>query len=326
MSIKKFSLKVVSSSDYDKLAEKYPKKIRARILESKGFSDMKRMMAFVRGGKDALDMAGTAMHEILELTASVSPHEEANLRFKGGKTQINQVTPQLTPEQQDYYSNVYKPYYQTQSQLYQNTYAPIAQQMGSQISNQLQNGITSPTFTPTTYNLPEDQYANIWQQAAGNINKQYGTQERQLGQRLASTGALDNSGQSTKAFQKLGTEKMQTLENQAVQQAIQSWQDKKAASQMNWQAQNQAGQMNWQQAINNQQLPFQNALQYMQQAPSFGMQLPNQQIVATQSGNKQGWIDTTINGVNAVANLMGGGGGGDGGGKQAMTSASGATY
>lgn len=81
----KYILKVLSAGDYDKIANKYPLSVRDRIYNSKGFTDMNRNVSFIRDIDDKSEMAGTAMHEILEFVSDISPHEEMMLRFKGKK-------------------------------------------------------------------------------------------------------------------------------------------------------------------------------------------------------------------------------------------------
>src|SRR3990167_10675148 len=83
----KYSLKVLSSHDFEKLAERYPVKTKNRIKNSWGFTDVKRKVAFVRDRKNKGDLSGVMLHELMELVADISPHEQDGIRYKTKATQ-----------------------------------------------------------------------------------------------------------------------------------------------------------------------------------------------------------------------------------------------
>lgn len=317
-----YKLQILSSRNYDQLASKYPKKVRNRIFDSKGFTDMNRNISFIRGNNDKTDMAGTAIHEILEMAAKISPHEECRLRFKG-KSETPQVSYTQSPEyqqQMDLFKNIQTPYLQSQYDLYKNQYAPSAQQLGGQLQSQLATPfnpqLNLPTLgVPTEYSLPEDQWAKVWQQSREKALAPFDTQSRQMSQRFASTGALDNSGQVNKAFQNLDYQKQKSIETQAIDQAIQEWTEKKQINnqntqlqnqyqQANWQNQVNQTQQNWQSGINANQQVIQNMMAYLQEQPQFTIPMPtSQQVVSQPKSSGYNW-GTGLSG-GAMGGLLG---------------------
>lgn len=247
----KITLRVLNSKDYDKLSEKYPKKIRPRILNSWGFADKSIGAAFVRQRKNMGEMKLTALHEIDELISKISPHEELGLRFKDKGTQPS-IQYTQSPEAKDLYENYTKPFTQEQFDLYRNLYEPGIRQLGGQLSQDL----TQP------FQLPQDVWDKVWQQGRERTLSQYAPIERAQTQRFASTGALDNSGQVNKFFGDLELSKAKSIEDLAVEQAIQEWTQKTQAKQ---------------QAISN----YGNFLQSSPTLQSFGYNIPGQDTVLT---------------------------------------------
>jgi hypothetical protein len=248
---KKYSLTVLNARDYRKIADKYPIKVRERIINSKGFTDLKRNLAFIRSKRDKTDMAGTTIHELLHLMGEhISEKEQCRLLFKDDGAQVKSYTPQLTSEQSDYYNNIYKPYTTSQYQQYKDVYEPSSRQLGGELQAQLSQPLS----------LPEDVWNKTWQQSKEKIGAQFDTSSRQLSQRLASTGAIGSSGQANKAFQQLDYQKQKSIETQAIDHAIAEWTEKKQAKQ---------------QSISNMQ-------SYLSGQPSFNMQLPSEQGYITQ--------------------------------------------
>lgn len=224
----RYSVKVLTNAQYDKLAEKYPAKSRARIKDSWGFTDVKKKQAFVRNRHSKVAMLGVAAHEMMELLAKVSPHEEDGLRFKGKSeaphieyTQPPAPTYSMSPEDKWLYENISKPYAESQFKNYQDVFNPLVKQLGGSISNDLQNPMS----------LPEDEWSKIWQKTRERNSAEYAPIERQTSQRLAATGALDSSGQSQKAFRDIDLSKAKSIEDLAIQQALAEYNDKKAAKQ-----------------------------------------------------------------------------------------------
>lgn len=108
----KYTLKIISNTDYEKIANKYPEKQRNRIKNSWGFTDTKRNVAFVRSRRRIGDMAGVAMHEVMELLANISPHDIEGIRTKG-KTKVEYVQPpppqySQSPEDKLFYDEYWK--------------------------------------------------------------------------------------------------------------------------------------------------------------------------------------------------------------------------
>lgn len=214
--MQKYSLKVLSSKDYNNLATKYPIKVRNRIRDSKGFTDINKKVSFVRATNDKYALAGTAIHEIIELVSNVSLHEECRLRFKdSGKTDAS-VQYSQSPEyaqQMDLFNTIQEPYMQNQYDLYKNTYAPNIQALGAELYKGL-----DPASDPV--------WDKTWQQTKEKTMAPFDTQSRQMSQRFASTGALNNSGQVNKAFQQLDYNKQKSIESITIDQAIAEWQAK----------------------------------------------------------------------------------------------------
>ena len=112
-----YKLTVLNSSEYNRLADHYPKKVRERIRKSQGFTDKKNSVSYVRRQKDIRQTAGVAMHEILEMAARISPDEVDGLRFKGEKPQPSSVTyvqpppptPVQTPEDKQFFEQYWQP-------------------------------------------------------------------------------------------------------------------------------------------------------------------------------------------------------------------------
>lgn len=204
MSKPSYKLKVLSSADYNKLAERYPKKSRQRIKNSWGFTDQKRGVSFVRARKNINDMAGTAIHEILEMAATISPHEEDGLRFKKKATE-----PQLQYTQSPW------------EQQYHDFLDPSIRQLGGQ----LQSDLTQP------FSLPEEFWQGLWQKGRERTLNEYAPIDRRQTQRFASTGALDSSGQAQKWFGDLELSKAKSIEDLAIEQTLNEWNEKKMAKQ-----------------------------------------------------------------------------------------------
>jgi hypothetical protein len=79
-----YTIKILNSEEYDKLPYKHAK-------DSLGCADAKAGKAFVRAtGVKEWDMA-TLSHEVDELVAKVSPHEEDGIRYKGSKVETKVV-------------------------------------------------------------------------------------------------------------------------------------------------------------------------------------------------------------------------------------------
>jgi hypothetical protein len=169
---------------------------------------------------------GVAAHEMMELLAKVSPHEEDGLRFKGKSeaphieySQPPAPTYSMSPEDKWLYENISKPYAESQFKNYQDIYNPLQQQFGQKISADLNNPMS----------LPEDQWTKIWQQAQQRNAEAYNPVMQKTSQRLAATGGLDNSGQAQNAFRQIDLSKAKSIEDLAINQALAEWQDKVSA-------------------------------------------------------------------------------------------------
>jgi len=224
-----YTVKVVTNKDYEKIAKKYPEKMQSKIRDSWGFTDTKRKIAFVRSRRKKMDMLGTAAHEMMELLAKVSPHEEDGLRFKG-KAKAPTIEykqpppPEMTPEESWLFNTISKPYYTQQLQDYQNIYQPLAQSLGGKLSADLNEPFT----------LPEEEWSKIWQKGREKALAEYKPIERRMTQRFAGTGALDSSGQVQKAFKDVELSKAKTIEDLAISQSLAEWEEKKAAKQLSY--------------------------------------------------------------------------------------------
>lgn len=251
------TLKIVSSRDFNKITQRYPKRIKERLLKSKGFADYKKGVAFVKSVKDKVDMTGTALHEILELISRVSPHDIEGIRCKGEESQPAQVVytqPPESPEmkklydeyqipymkkQLEQFETIEKPYAQKEFQLYTDVIEPFIKQ---------QYGLASDVFLPTSrelggklqaeltepFQLPEDVWNKTWTKARERTLQEYEPIERQASERFAGAGALESSGRVGKYFENLDISKAKSIEDLAVNQAIQEWNEKKTAKQQSY--------------------------------------------------------------------------------------------
>lgn len=255
-----YKLQVLSSRDYDKLAKKYPANIGKKIINSKGFTDTKRNISFVRNKRDKTELAGTAIHEIIEMAATVSEHDINGIRFKGGDSEpeVKTVTPEMTPEQQEFYSETYKPYYESQFKQYKDIFEPSSRQLGGELQSQL----TQPL------QLPEDVWSKTWQKARERTLGEFEPIERQATQRIAGRGGLEASGAAGGYFEKLDVAKAKSIETLAIDQAIAEWSEKKQAKQQS----------------------TENMFRYLGYQPSFDMQLPANQYFMTQ-GQEDGGLN-----------------------------------
>lgn len=258
----RYTLKVLSSRDYDKIAERYPVKLKNRIKDSWGFTDTKRKIAFVRDRKDKFDLTGTALHEMLELVADISPHEEDGIRFKGKKPEQPSIQYTQSPEyskMMELFTKYQEPYLASQQKLYQDVFEPTSRQIGGVI----QRDLTEP------FQLPEDVWSKVWQKSRERTLGEYAPIEKRMTERFAGTGALDTSGQVQKWFGDVELSKAKSIEDLAVNQAIQEWTEKKMAKQ---------------QSIGN-------AFQFLTGEPQFNVPMPQSMAyippVNTNTGN---WI------------------------------------
>ncbi len=220
----KYTLKVLSSKDYDRLAEKYPSKTKNRIKDSWGFTDTKRRLAFVRDRKDKIDLTGTAMHEMLELVADISPHEEDGIRFKGKKPEppsIQYTQPPEYKEMMDLFKRYQTPFMESQYNVYKDVYEPTSRQIGGIV----QRDLTEP------FQIPEDVWSKVWQKSRERTLAEYNPIEQRMTERFAGAGALDTSGQVQKWFGDVELSKAKSIEDLAVNQAIQEWEQKRIAKQ-----------------------------------------------------------------------------------------------
>jgi len=244
----KYSLKILSSKDFDKVANRYPKKQQDRILNSWGFADKKRNLAFVRSRRRIGDVAPVAMHEIMELLATVSPHDEDGIRTKGKEPKAPEIKYATAPEygtQMELFKKYQEPYLESQEKLYSEIFEPTTRQIGGL----LQADLTEP------FQLDENVWTDIWQRARERTLGEFEPIERRTTQRLAGKGALDTSGQALKAFQDIDLSKAKSIEDLAVDQAIAEWTEKKSAKQQS----------------------YSNIFNYLGATPSFNIPMPQAQ-------------------------------------------------
>jgi len=222
-----YTLKILNSKDYNKIAERYPAKQRNRIKDSWGFTDTKRKVAFVRTRRNVADMAGTAMHEVVELLSDVSPHDEAGIRLKGKKepkVEFSQPPPPefaLSPEQKQMWEQFTLPFITSQFNQYKNIFTPATEKLGGQLTAQLDQPLS----------LPENIWENIWTKTKERQADVFAPVEKRATERFAGTGALESSGQVQKFFGDVDLAKAKGLEDLAVDQAIAEWNEKKIAKQ-----------------------------------------------------------------------------------------------
>ena len=105
--------------------------------------------------------------------------------------------------------NVYKPYQESQFNLYKDIFEPSSRQLGGQ----LQADLTSP------FSLGSDLEGDIWRRAKERVGGEYEKVSRSASERLAGSGML-GQGPAEQYFQNLGQQKLKSLEDVAVEQAI----------------------------------------------------------------------------------------------------------
>ena len=126
---------------------------------------------------------------------------------------------------------------------------------------------------------------------------QYEPIRQQASERAAGRGML-GQGPTEKYFQQLDLSQAKSLEDMAVDMAIQQWSDKKQAAEMNWQTQLNQNEMNFQQQSQEALLNWQaqegaksasqqNALNFLSGQPIFTPNFPTSQAYIPPQAQKQ---------------------------------------
>ena len=214
----------------------------------------------------------------------------------GGKKseppQVQYTTPPQPAEQVTLRNEVEIPYYKSKYQQYLNLYEPLERQIGGKIGSELATPrmpatLDLPQVNFPQFTLPEDQYNQIWQQGRERISGGYQPLRQQASERAAGRGML-GQGPTEKYFQQLDLSQAKSLEDMAVDMAIQQWSDKKQAAEMNWQTQLNQNEMNFQQQSQEALLNWQaqegaksasqqNALNFLSGQPIFTPNFPTSQ-------------------------------------------------
>ena len=192
---------------------------------------------------------------------------------KDDQPTINQVplTAQQT-QQNELFSNVQVPWAQSQYKLYQDTYEPQARSLGNVLGEQLK----SPTLMPDQY------WNNAYQTQAGNITGQY-DKLRQTGTERAAGSGMLGQGPTEKYMQGLDLAQGKSMEDMAVDMAIQQWTEKKTAQQ---------------QAISNMG-------NFVNQQPMFGIQPAVPQYYTQAPPQQTDWMGNITQGLGMVNTGMG---------------------
>jgi len=236
------TLKIVSAKDYEKIADKYPEKVKNRIKGSKGFADKNNGVAFVKSRRNKADMAGVALHEVMELIATVSPHDEQGIRCKGETIQYQQPpapTYSESPQSQEFFEEYWrpvgipkakeeyemwqeyaKPYaemsfdrFKSEESLYKDVFEPTSRQVGGYLGEQLGKETEYPEFQ-------QKDWDNIWRSTQEKTRSAFAPMKLKASERFAGGGALESSGQVEKALREIETQEAKTLEDQAFEQSL----------------------------------------------------------------------------------------------------------
>lgn len=195
---------------------------------------------------------------------------------KSEPPQVQYTTPPQPAEQVALRNEVEIPYYKSKYQQYLNLYEPLERQIGGKIGSELATPRMPATLDLPQFTLPEDQYNQIWQQGRERISGGYQPLRQQASERAAGRGML-GQGPTEKYFQQLDLSQAKSLEDMAVDMAIQQWGDKKQAAEMNFQQQSQEDLLNWQAREGAISASQQNALNFLSGQPIFTPNFPTSQ-------------------------------------------------
>ena len=138
------------------------------------------------------------------------------------------------------FKEAYKPYVQDQAGLWKDYGKDIAagqlstyKDVGLPAYRTLGEKLSADVATPWDESEMKGVYDKIWQQTREKTAAEYKPIEQRTSQRLAGAGALD-TGASIKAFGDIEQSKYQSLENQAINQALQEYNAKVTAKQTSY--------------------------------------------------------------------------------------------
>lgn len=140
-----------------------------------------------------------------------------------GKTQQPQIQQiSLTPEQEQLnklFSSIQVPYAQSQYKLFQDIFEPQTRSLGGMLGQDLSQPMT----------LPEETWSNIWQKSRERTLGEFAPIEQRATERFY--GNQTPEGAREKYFSGLDIQKAKSIEDLAINQAIQEWSEKKVAKQ-----------------------------------------------------------------------------------------------
>ena len=182
-------------------------------------------------------------------------------------------------KQMELFEGIQAPWMKSQFGLYGDIFEPQMRELGgmlgeqakagpSQYITQLGNKLTQQLDQPLQ--LPQDVWQNIWQQGAERVTGQYQPLRQKAGERAAGAGML-GQGPTENYFQNLDLAQAKSMEDMAIDMAIQEWTEKKSAQQQSIQ--------NMQQFIPleeySRQQPIQNLMQFQGLQPQFNIPMPS---------------------------------------------------
>ncbi len=152
------------------------------------------------------------------------------------------------------FNSVYVPYVQDQSSLWQTYGKPIAegqlktyQDVGLPAYRSLGEKLTGDLNTPWNESEMKGVFDKIWQQTREKTAAEYAPITERMSQKLAGSGALD-TGAAIKAYGDIQQSKYKSLENQAIEQALQEYNVKNQAKQQSYS--NMSSYLNYQPTAN----------------------------------------------------------------------------
>lgn len=200
--------------------------------------------------------------------------------------QVQYTSPPVSAEQTQLLNEVQIPYYKSKYQQYLDLYQPLERQIGGKIGSELTTPRMPDTLNLPQFTLPEDQYSQLWQQGRERIVGGYQPLRQQASERAAGRGML-GQGPTEKYFQQLDLSQAKSLEDMAVDMAIQQWSDKKQMAELNFQQKSQEALFNWQAQEGAKSASQQNALNFLSGQPIFTPNFPTSQAYIPPQAQKQ---------------------------------------
>lgn len=232
-------------------------------------------------------------------------------------------------KQMGLFEDIQEPYMKSQQALYQDVFEPQTRALGGVLGDQLKDPYTDLMKQMQTklggqldqpLSLPQDVWANMWQQARERTVGEYGKARQSATERAAASGTL-GQGATDRYFQGLDIQQAKSVEDIAVDMVIKEWGEKKAAQQ---QSIENVGRF-LPQEMQAKQYATGNLMNFMGLQPQFNIPMPQSQAYTQgqQSGGSD-WVSSLLQSAPGIITAVGGmnWGGGAGGGTGMETAGS----